>query len=105
MYICVCVFFFCICGLPLSSTSPFLKTHSFLTSSQLCAMLSLGFTVAFSVFILAFINWSKLMNCHDEKSCQDLHHYVSTDHVGFSSLFGFSVMGKALLTDTHCSLQ
>lgn len=57
-------------------------------------MLSLGFTVAFSVFVLAFIDWSKLMKCHDEQSCQDLWHYVSTDHIGFTSLFGFVVMGK-----------
>jgi hypothetical protein len=56
-------------------------------------MLSLGFTVAFSVFVLAFIDWSKLMNCHDEHSCKDLNHYISLGHVGFSSLFGFAVMG------------
>ena len=59
---------------------------------QFCAMLSLGFTVVFSVFILAFIDWPKLMNCHDEQSCRTLNHYVSTNHVGFSSLFGFVVI-------------
>jgi hypothetical protein len=65
-------------------------------------MISLGFTVAFSVFILAFVDWSKLMNCHDEQSCQNLHHYVSTGHIGFTSLFGFIVMGN--FTSHHCSV-
>lgn len=56
-------------------------------------MLSLGFTVAFSVFILGFIDWKALMNCHDEQSCHGMSAYVTTRHFGFSSLFGFAVMG------------
>ena len=59
-------------------------------------MLSLGFTVAFSIFILAFVDWPELMNCHDEKSCHDLHHYVNTKHFGFNSFFGFIVMGMVM---------
>jgi hypothetical protein len=57
-------------------------------------MLSLGFTVGFSVFVLGFVDWAQLVNCHDEQTCHDLHHYVTTSHFGFSSLYGFIVMGK-----------
>lgn len=65
--------------------------------TEFCAVCSLGFTVAFSVFLLGFINWAGLMECHDEGSCHDLHSYVVTTHFGFSSLFGFIIMGYCFL--------
>jgi len=65
--------------------------------TQFCAVCSLGFTVAFSVFILAFIDWDGLMQCHDEGSCYDLEKYIVMTHFGFSSFFGFIVMGYSVL--------
>ena len=29
----------------------------------------LGFTIVLSTFLLAFMNWTKLLTCHDEDSC------------------------------------
>ncbi|CAM9289080.1 unnamed protein product, partial [Phaeothamnion confervicola] len=37
----------------------------------------LGFTVAFSTFLLAFVDWPRLLSCHDEASCLDFSEYVS----------------------------
>eukprot|EP00598_Pedospumella_elongata_P006002 CAMPEP_0184970946 /NCGR_PEP_ID=MMETSP1098-20130426/3261_1 /TAXON_ID=89044 /ORGANISM="Spumella elongata, Strain CCAP 955/1" /LENGTH=590 /DNA_ID=CAMNT_0027492949 /DNA_START=1 /DNA_END=1769 /DNA_ORIENTATION=- len=39
--------------------------------SELCSVVTLGFTISFSVFILAFVDWGFLMQCHDEESCSD----------------------------------
>lgn len=37
------------------------------------------------------------MACHDEGSCHDLHAYIVTTHFGFSSIFGFIIMGYCFL--------
>jgi autophagy-related protein 9 len=41
--------------------------------SQFCAVTSLGFTIGFSVFLFAFVNWNALLQCHDEQTCQDIN--------------------------------
>eukprot|EP01039_Chlorochromonas_danica_P004357 gene4357-4778_t len=37
--------------------------------SESCALLSLAFTIFFSVYLIAFLNWSALLACTDEESC------------------------------------
>lgn len=37
--------------------------------SEVCGVISLGFTVVFSVFLIAFIDWTALAHCKDEHSC------------------------------------
>lgn len=41
--------------------------HIILT--EFCHNLSLGFTISFSIFLLGFVKWSQLFECHDEASC------------------------------------
>lgn len=40
--------------------------------SELCSLVSLAFTVVFTAFLFAFVNWEALLRCHDEDSCGDL---------------------------------
>ena len=47
--------------------------------SQTCSVISLGFTVAFSTFLIAFVKWDLLLICKDEESCQDIHYYIRTN--------------------------
>lgn len=37
--------------------------------SQFCELVTLGFTVIFSVFMLGFVDWEMLVRCHDEETC------------------------------------
>ncbi|KAJ1438371.1 autophagy protein Apg9-domain-containing protein, partial [Ochromonadaceae sp. CCMP2298] len=41
--------------------------------SQFCAVTSLGFTIVFSSFLMAFVDWTALLHCHDEESCHGLN--------------------------------
>lgn len=41
--------------------------------SEFCAVLTLGFTVCFSAFLLAFVDWNGLLQCHDEDTCQNVN--------------------------------
>jgi autophagy-related protein 9 len=41
--------------------------------SEFCAVLTLAFTVCFSAFLLAFVDWNGLLQCHDEDTCQDVN--------------------------------
>jgi autophagy-related protein 9 len=56
--------------------------------TQLCSTATLGFTIAFSVFLLACVDWRELRNCHDEASCLDFHAYVRTPF-GQASFYNF----------------
>jgi autophagy-related protein 9 len=47
--------------------------------TQLCSVISLGFTTSFSIFLLGFIDWSALKNCHDEASCGGASHYIASN--------------------------
>lgn len=44
--------------------------------AQACGIISLGFTVSFSAFLIAFVKWNILVTCKDEESCQDIYHYI-----------------------------
>ncbi|KAJ1449686.1 autophagy protein Apg9-domain-containing protein [Pelagophyceae sp. CCMP2097] len=37
---------------------------------------TLAFTIAFSSFVFAFVDWRKLVTCHDERSCGAFEDYV-----------------------------
>jgi hypothetical protein len=65
--------------------------------AQFCGVISLGFTVFLSVFLLGFLDWEAILQCHDESSCHHLSAYVVTNRFGFSSLSSFVVMTYALL--------
>lgn len=61
--------------------------------NQFCAVFSLGFTVSFSAFLIAFVDWSKLNNCRDEESCGIFSDYVISNPFNTSShLFSFLVL-------------
>jgi autophagy-related protein 9 len=47
--------------------------------SELCGVLTLGFTVGFSVFLLAFVDWSGLLSCHDEDTCRGVNEALVRD--------------------------
>lgn len=38
--------------------------------TELCSVLSLGFTVSFTTFLMGVVNWSVLSECFDENTCQ-----------------------------------
>lgn len=37
--------------------------------SEICSLLSLGFTIGFSIFLIGFVDWFALLHCKDEASC------------------------------------
>jgi autophagy-related protein 9 len=41
--------------------------------SQFCGLATLGFTIGFSSFLLAFVDWTALLHCHDEESCHGMN--------------------------------
>ena len=47
--------------------------------SQCCSVLTLGFTVSFSVFLLAFVDWGSLLQCHDEDTCRSVNAALVTN--------------------------
>jgi len=47
--------------------------------SELCGVFTLGFTICFSVFLLAFVDWSGLLQCHDEDTCQNVNDALVRD--------------------------
>jgi autophagy-related protein 9 len=47
--------------------------------TQICSIISLGFTASFSTFLLGFVDWAALKNCHDESSCGNITNYVATN--------------------------
>ena len=65
-------------------------------SQQLCATCTLGFTIGFSVFLLACVDWSALRGCHDEGSCKDLAEYVRVPF-GQASVYNFVTFCYMLL--------
>lgn len=41
--------------------------------SEATAVLSLGFTIGISIFLIAFLNWPALLACTDEETCRDVN--------------------------------
>ena len=48
--------------------------------SQLCSVCSLGFTIVFSAFLLGFVDWNGLLDCHDEDSCNEVDIFINPFH-------------------------
>ena len=65
-------------------------------TSQICSVLSLGFTVAFSVFLIAYVDWGSLMECYDELSCSGVGSYIVENPFPRSG-FGMISFGYLLL--------
>jgi len=40
--------------------------------SELCSIVSLGFTIGLSIFIILCVDWSQLLSCDDEHSCHQV---------------------------------
>jgi autophagy-related protein 9 len=54
-----------------------------------CSIITLGFTVAFSSFLIAFVNWGELLKCNSEENCRSFHHYVTSNPFEKPSIYGF----------------
>lgn len=65
--------------------------------TQVCAICSLGFTVGFSAFLIAFVDWGKLVECKDEETCRELDYYVVRKYFASPTFFGFLTLGYCLL--------
>ena len=60
--------------------------------SQLCSIASLSFTISFTIFLLAFIDWDAVLKCHDETTCDDLKHYFVQNPFQQSTFYTFLVV-------------
>lgn len=63
--------------------------------TQICSMVTLGFTVAFSSFLLVFVDWNSMMSCNSEDTCQPFDAYVIKNpfvRSSFSSFLSFLYM-------------
>ena len=69
--------------------------------SQLCSLLSLGFTIVFSIFLIAFVDWPALLSCRDEATCGENKsitlHLISPFDEKPPTLFNFLIVIYFLL--------
>lgn len=63
----------------------------------MCSVISLAFTVGFSIFLIAFLDWTRLVKCHDEHSCHKLSNYVVSHPFEHSSPHAVSAMVYMIL--------
>jgi autophagy-related protein 9 len=71
--------------------------------SRLLDLVTLGFTILFTGFLLLGLDWTKLQSCHDEATCLALYEYTLNPWAA-SGLFAALVnTGLLLLTLTWCS--
>jgi autophagy-related protein 9 len=47
--------------------------------ARITHLLSLAFTILFSVFLFLFVDWTRLMQCHSGATCLDLEEYVELE--------------------------
>jgi autophagy-related protein 9 len=64
---------------------------------QFCAVMSLLFTVSFSVFLLAYVDWRNLRDCKDENTCSGSFLYERPLFLRPSSLYRFTVLAYTVL--------
>lgn len=63
---------------------------------QVCGTVTLGFTICFSVFLIAFIDWNRLSQCKDEESCRG--NFIIVNPLAESSfMFAFVMVVYGLL--------
>lgn len=62
--------------------------------AQLCNTITLGFTIAFSVFLIVFVKWNSFFHndCHDETSCGDIYDYIIISPVHYHSFLYLFLM-------------
>jgi hypothetical protein len=69
--------------------------------TQFCNLLTLGFTIIFSVFLMAFVDWHVLIHCKDEFSCSNsknrLIHRPNPFDEKPPTLYGFLVVMYLIL--------
>ena len=46
---------------------------------EICDVLTLGFMICFSVFLFEFVEWTAVVNCRDEQTCQNLTDQMSSN--------------------------
>jgi autophagy-related protein 9 len=64
---------------------------------QICSVASLLFTVSFSVFLIAFVDWNSLKYCKDEHSCTGRFLHSVPLFLRPTSLFRFTVLLYTML--------
>jgi autophagy-related protein 9 len=63
---------------------------------QISGVVTLGFTISFSIFLIAFVDWNNLKHCKDEVSCSE--NFVIKQPFAHSSVtFSFTVVLYGLL--------
>lgn len=40
-----------------------------MTLSRIVSLLTLSFTILFSTFLLLYVDWNEVLNCHTRRSC------------------------------------
>jgi autophagy-related protein 9 len=63
---------------------------------QIIGVATLGLTIAFSIFLVAFVDWGNLNNCKDETSCNE-HFVIKQPFANSSAGFAFSITIYGLL--------
>lgn len=63
---------------------------------QICGVVTLGFTISASIFLIAFVNWKNLTHCKDEQSCVS-HSPMKHPFEQFSTGFSFVIIVYGLL--------
>jgi len=64
-------------------------------------VVTLGFTVVFSTFLLGFVDWNKLTTCKDEQTCFDFGEYVIGLHAHSSIFFRIFIVIYCLLFSAY----
>jgi len=67
--------------------------------AQLCTIISTGFTLIFSVFLIAYVDWEVLMQCHDEQSCVYVDSYIRPHP--FSGVGGVFILFYTILFSAY----
>ena len=57
----------------------------------------IGFTVTFSSFLIAFVDWEELLNCDSEESCNNFESYIIKNPFATPSFHSFFSMLYILL--------
>ena len=63
---------------------------------QICSVVTLGFTIAASIFLIAFVDWPNLKHCKDEHTCND-NFLIKQPFAHSSVTFAFVVTVYCLL--------
>eukprot|EP00743_Colponemidia_sp_Colp-15_P003505 GILK01003783.1.p1 GENE.GILK01003783.1~~GILK01003783.1.p1 ORF type:complete len:674 (+),score=105.22 GILK01003783.1:92-2113(+) len=83
------------------------KGYRCIIAARLSSLLTLAFTVLFSTFLLAFVNWRQLLQCDSEETCRHIHSILRNpfDEFGMWELCVFSyfiVLSTYWLWSLYC---